>query len=482
MSDSDALLTAPGLEATSVSESASPTCLALVPVQPAKRYEPPLVRGVPPNLVAAVKKHREKPMCYVTFTTPELAQLMLGKPPATVGGVSVLPPRPHNTDECSLVLKWMEGTDLSTDVIQQDFTAFAAAYSGQWVVTGVKKHSAKSMAYVTFLSPTLAQAVLARPPTSVCGALVLPARAHQTDPNSIVLKWNDSVDLSHASIAEDFDMFFTTSGSPQQLMLGAAPGQQRVLGAVTPQQLMLGAPTALQRTLAAAGPQQLMLGASPAQQLAVPIAAPKQLMLGPAVALQRMLGATAPQQPLLGVATALQRTLGAAAPQQPILGAATPLQGTLSAAPKQQCTFGAGAPQQLMPPAAPSSGGAPPLAKAAPLQVMSFEEFLELNPHIATLLEQSGNRQVYEDAWGMNQQYVIQTLRNEGHEIQTRSLNTCGDLVAAAAAGLLKRKADASFVSSAFTAPAMEVATSTSVLPGSMIQANLALANKRLCM
>lgn len=193
---------------------------ALVPV---RRPERPYVRHLQAEVyVTSVKKHQQKPMAYVTFSSPEVAQLVHMTPPSAVGGIPVLPPRQHQSDPNSLVLKWQEGLDISADVIVQDFAAFAAAYTGQGIVTGVKKHAQKSMAFVTFFSPTLAQAVLANPPPTVSGTAVLPARPHQTDVSSIVLKWNDMVDLASDAIAAEFDTYFTSQvGEP--LLLRPAP-------------------------------------------------------------------------------------------------------------------------------------------------------------------------------------------------------------------------------------------------------------------
>lgn len=224
-------------QSTSLLPAAAPasTTLAVARKFPIER---PYVRHISAEVyVTRVKKHNEKPMAYVTFSSPEVAQLVHMTPPSSVGGIPVLPPRQHQSDPNSLVLKWQEGVDLPEQLIVQDFAAFAAAYTGQGIVTGVKKHAHKSMAFVTFFSPTLAQAVMANPPAKVCGTPVLPPRPHQTDANSIVLKWNDSVQLESEDIAVEFDGVFTGQvGQPLPLgttarVLPAAPAAGAAAGA-----------------------------------------------------------------------------------------------------------------------------------------------------------------------------------------------------------------------------------------------------------
>lgn len=185
------------------------------PVVPVRR-EPPYVRQLFTEVyVTRVKKLIARPMAYVTFTSPEIAQIVHMTPPSAVGGVPILPPRQHETDPNSLVVRWQEGFDLPQQVLVQDFAALAAAYTGQGIVTGVKKLVGKPMAFVTFFSPTLTQAVLAQPPSAVAGTAVLPPRQHETDANAIVLRWHPSSDVAVADIAAHFDSFFESQvGQP----------------------------------------------------------------------------------------------------------------------------------------------------------------------------------------------------------------------------------------------------------------------------
>merc|ERR1719411_1951567 len=83
---------------------------------------------------------------------------------------------------------------------QMQWTAAAAAAQAQPalavdtpLVTGVKKAWTKNIAFVSFQSPELAQAVINMDPPirTVAGVTVDPLEGHKTEPNSVVVFWKN---------------------------------------------------------------------------------------------------------------------------------------------------------------------------------------------------------------------------------------------------------------------------------------------------
>jgi len=183
--------------------------------------------------VMAVKKHWQQPMAYVEFASAELAQAALASPPALAGAVQLLPIKAHASDASKVVIRWLgHAAELSEMEIAECFegllgTIVAASHmrnnsTDGGAVMEVKKHWQKPMAYVTFRTAVMAKAVLANAPDSVGGVATLPCIPHQTECNSIVLKWDPHEHLSQETIAAQFDAL--VSGLPNAV-LGMQPQQ-----------------------------------------------------------------------------------------------------------------------------------------------------------------------------------------------------------------------------------------------------------------
>lgn len=213
------------------------------------------------SFVARVKTSAPKKTAFITFATADICQAVMQEPGAVtkIGHVKVDALEPHRSDPATVVMFWKTAPDLHPGMIQQRFEArcaeLLAASMGQpeaasqgqsWGSGGcggcggcggkgygcgmpgmmrqgmmggmggksqagpnytspegltVKKHGSQPMAYVMFPTEELAQALLASPPTSLCGMKVLPARPHNKDPKGICIRWNGPPHLPEQAIA-----------------------------------------------------------------------------------------------------------------------------------------------------------------------------------------------------------------------------------------------------------------------------------------
>lgn len=198
---------------------------------PAAAALPAPACGSARSVVLDVRRHSLQPMSYVTFATQELAQSVLRDPPQTVAGVEILPAQPHKSNQRAIVIRWLgdRGT-LTEDTIAAEFEALFAgedtkdglpyvepacvelSAGGFHHVVRVKKHEHQPMAFVTFQSAAVAQVVLSDPPANVCGFSVLPMMPHNTDPTSVVIRWRGAQeDLSEEMIASELDAMLCAS-------------------------------------------------------------------------------------------------------------------------------------------------------------------------------------------------------------------------------------------------------------------------------
>jgi len=274
---------------------------ALVPVNPVRAETPYVKQLFTEFFVTSVKKLNAKPMAMVNFSSDLNCQIVHMTPPSHVGGVPILPPRQHESDANALVVRWQEGLNISHQTLVQDFAALAAAFTGQGIVSGVRKLGGKPMAFVNFFSPTLVQAVLAKPPMQIAGVPVLPPRQHETEARAIVLRWERSADLAQADIVDHFDHCFESQiGRP----LMTSPGPHVMPSAAMPSAGMPMLAKAGMPMLATAGMPMLAKAGTPMlAKVGMPNLA-KAGMLALAKAGMPTLGNAAPSGPRGGNANA----------------------------------------------------------------------------------------------------------------------------------------------------------------------------------
>jgi len=197
--------------------------------QPGHRLQSP---GQQLPHIKTVSKHKMQPLMFVTFTSAAAAQICVTSPPASIAGVNLQPARPHATDPMSVVVRWDERFTLTEPVIARELSSYVSTLLPQGladsapsaatgmapgavddlptanaVVTRVKKHYNQPMAYITFAAADIAEAVLAQPPTQLCGVDIMPPKAHLSDVRTIVLRWNMIHDISEGQIADDLQRY-----------------------------------------------------------------------------------------------------------------------------------------------------------------------------------------------------------------------------------------------------------------------------------
>jgi hypothetical protein len=81
-----------------------------------------------------VRKHGSQPMAFIFFPDESLSQTLVEHPPDAIGGVPVLPVRPHNTNSKAVVLRWQGTTDLPEAIIAAGLQEILVNLLGTWPV------------------------------------------------------------------------------------------------------------------------------------------------------------------------------------------------------------------------------------------------------------------------------------------------------------------------------------------------------------
>merc|ERR1712129_677266 len=81
-----------------------------------------------------VRKHGSQPMAFIFFPDESLSQTLVEHPPDAIGGVPVLPVRPHNTNSKAVVLRWQGNTDLPEAIIAAGLQVILVNLLGMWPV------------------------------------------------------------------------------------------------------------------------------------------------------------------------------------------------------------------------------------------------------------------------------------------------------------------------------------------------------------
>lgn len=285
-------------------------CSAILGTDAMPSQELPMVASSPhagwvgSGAVTFVKRHWQQPMAFVTFDSADAARCALASPPASIANLPVLPVMPHKSDPNTVVVRWLGAGALSEEAIARVFECCLAQAAGapalaasaevrSWgsaapcqraapggftMVREVRKHRQQPMAFVTFTSPTSAAALVRQPPPSIAGFFLLPLRAHQTDPTTVVLRWTGSQSsLSEEAIAAELEALLSTALLPEPSAvpdgsagkLAQPPGQSLVKRVMKHQ----SKPVAFAkfhvaeaaRALMAAAPAEL--GSSPVEQI-----------------------------------------------------------------------------------------------------------------------------------------------------------------------------------------------------------------------